>query len=59
MFRWTVGHEEIRGAILGHADRTITVRERCGAISDEELRKAIDLITSERGETQIWLSGKK
>ena len=36
---------EIREAILGHADKTSTVRERYGAISDEELRKAINLMT--------------
>jgi hypothetical protein len=28
-------------------------------ISDEELRKAINLMTFEHGETEIWLSGKK
>jgi integrase len=50
---------EIREAILGHADKTSTVRERYGAISDEELRKAINLMTFEHGETEIWLSGKK
>jgi hypothetical protein len=50
---------EIRGAILGHADKTSNVRERYGAVSDEELIKAINLMTFEHGETQIWLSGKK
>jgi hypothetical protein len=50
---------EIREAILDHADKTSTARERYGAISDEELRKAINLMTFEHGETQIWLAGKK
>jgi len=50
---------EIREAILGHADKTSTVRERYGAISDEELRNATNLMTFEHGETEIWLSGKK
>ena len=50
---------EIREAIMGHSDRTRSVRERYGAISDQELIKAIDLMTFEHGQTEIWLSGKK
>jgi hypothetical protein len=42
---------EIREAILGNADKTSSVRERYGAISDEGLRKAINLMTFEHGPT--------
>ena len=45
--------------ILGHADKTSNVRERYGASSDEELRKAINLMTFEHGETEIWLAATK
>lgn len=47
---------EIREAIMGHGDRTRNVRERYGAISDQELIKAIDLMTFDHGQTEIWLS---
>ncbi len=46
----------IREAIIGLGDRTRNVRERYEAISDQELLKAIDLMTFEHGPTEIWLS---
>lgn len=49
---------EIREAILGPADKTCSVRERYAAISDEDVRKWINLMTFEHGETQIWLASK-
>jgi hypothetical protein len=50
---------EIREAIMGHGDRARSVRERYGQISDQELIKAIDLMTFDLGETEIWLSSPK
>lgn len=50
---------EIREAIMGHGDRTRSVRERYGQISDQELVKAINMMTLEHGETEIWLSSPK
>ncbi len=50
---------EIREAIMGHGDRTRNLRERYGAISDQELIKAIDLMTFNHGPTEIWLSKPK
>ena len=44
---------------MGHGDRTRNVRERYGAISDQELIKAIDLMTFDHGQTEIWLSKEK
>ncbi len=34
-------------------------RERYGQISDQELIKAINLMTFDHGETEIWLSSPK
>ncbi|MBM4329042.1 MAG: site-specific integrase [Deltaproteobacteria bacterium] len=49
---------EIRESIMGHWSRTRTVSERYGYVSDEELLKAIDGLTFDHGETQIWVAGK-
>lgn len=50
---------EIREAILGHASRERSVRERYGRISDEELLQAIDSTTFDHGETEILVAKKK
>jgi integrase len=50
---------EIREAIMGHGDRTRSVRERYGQISDQELLKAINKLTFDHGKTEIWLSTQK
>jgi integrase len=50
---------EMREAIMGHGDRTRSVRERYGHISDQELLKAIDTLTFNHGKTEIWLSSQK
>lgn len=52
-------HPEIEKAIMGHAERGKTVHEGYGRISDLELVQAIDLVTFDHGETEIWVSGKK
>ncbi len=52
-------HPEIREAIMGHGDRARSVRERYGQISDQELIKAINLMTFDHGETEIWVSTTK
>ena len=49
-------HPEIEKAIMGHADRGRSVHERYGRISDQELIEAIDLMTFEHGETEIWVA---
>lgn len=46
---------EIREAILGHAERGKSVTERYGRISDQELLNAIDGMTFDHGETEIWV----
>jgi len=50
---------EIREAILGHAERGKSVIERYGRISDEELIHAIDGMTFDHGETEIWVTQQK
>jgi hypothetical protein len=45
---------EIREAILGHKDRVLSVSERYGRISEQELIQAIDILTFNHGETEIW-----
>jgi integrase len=47
---------DISEANMGHGDKTRNVRERYGAIRDQELLKAIDLMTFDHGPTEIWLS---
>ena len=44
---------------MGYGDKARSVRERYGQISDQELIKAINLMTSDHGETEIWLSNSK
>jgi integrase len=53
---------EIREAILGHSQRGKSVTERYGRISDQELIQAIDRMTFDHGQTEIfvaWRSDKK
>jgi integrase len=50
---------EIREAILGHAERGKSVTERYGRISDRELLKAIDRMTFDHGETEIFAGSWK
>ena len=52
-------HPEIQEAILGHSTRTRNVSERYGRISDQELVTAIDQMTFDHGETEIWLASEK
>jgi integrase len=47
---------EIREAILGHWMKEKSVTERYGRISDQELLKAIDDMTFDHGQTEIWAS---
>lgn len=49
-------HPEVEKAIMGHSSRARTVHEGYGLIGDEELIKAIDVMTFDHGETEI-LSG--
>lgn len=46
---------EIREAILGHATRARSVNERYGRISDQEFVRAIDGMTFDHGDTEIWI----
>ncbi|MGB6066691.1 MAG: tyrosine-type recombinase/integrase [Desulfomonilaceae bacterium] len=50
---------DIREAIMGHGDRARSVSERYGRISDQELIRAINLMTFDHGETEIWVSSPK
>jgi integrase len=51
---------EIRESIMGHWFREKSVTDRYGRISDEELVRAIDLMTFNHGETEIVVyKGKK
>jgi integrase len=45
---------EIRESILGHWLREKSVTERYGRISDKELVEAVDLLTFDHGETEIY-----
>lgn len=47
---------EIRESILGHWFREKSVMERYGRISEAELIRAIDSMTFDHGETEIWVS---
>jgi integrase len=50
---------EIREAILGHAERGKSVTERYGRISDQELIHAIDKMTFDHGETEIFVTQRE
>lgn len=50
---------EIRESILGHWFREKTITERYGRISDQELISAIDRMTFDHGETEIYVTAKK
>jgi len=52
-------HPEIEQAIMGHAERGKSVHERYGRISNDELISAIDKMTFDHGETEIWVAEKK
>lgn len=47
---------EIREAIMGHWFKQKSVSERYGRISDQELLQAIDKVTFDHGETEIWVA---
>jgi len=49
-------HPEIEMAIMGHSQRGRSVHERYGRISDKELLDAIDAMTFDHGQTEIWAS---
>ncbi len=49
-------HPEIQESIMGHWFRGRNISERYGRISDEELVKAIDLITFDHGQTEIFVA---
>jgi integrase len=50
---------EIRESILGHWFKEKSVTERYGRISDQELTAAIDRMTFDHGETEIFVSAPK
>ncbi|MGO9571399.1 MAG: tyrosine-type recombinase/integrase [Desulfomonilaceae bacterium] len=50
---------EIRESILGHWFKEKSVTERYGRISDHELRQAIDLMTLDHGDTEIFVTAPK
>jgi len=47
-------HPEIEMAIMGHSQRGGSVHERYGRIGDQELVEAVDRMTFDHGETEIW-----
>ncbi len=49
---------QIAETIMGHVFRLKSVNERYGRISDEELLKAIDMMTFDNGETEILVAQK-
>jgi|GEM_PF-1725596 len=51
--------ESSQDAILGHALKKKTVKSRYRAVSDQDLRKAIDMTTFDHGETEIYVARKK
>ena len=51
-------HPEIEQSIMGHSQRGMNVHERYGRIGDQELIKAIDRMTFDHGETEIWVAQK-
>jgi len=50
-------HPEIEKAIMGHASRVRNVHEGYGLISDDELIRVIDAMTSDHGDTEILVTG--
>jgi integrase len=50
---------EIREAIMGHWYRGKNINERYGRIGDQELIDAIDKMTFDHGDTEIFVSPKK
>ncbi|MGO9567129.1 MAG: tyrosine-type recombinase/integrase [Desulfomonilaceae bacterium] len=48
---------EIREAILGHCNRSKSVAERYGRISDEDLVRAVNKIRFDNGKTEILVRG--
>jgi len=52
-----VSHEIVQ-TIVGHWNRTKKVSERYGRISDKELVDAIDKVTWDNGETEIYVASK-
>jgi integrase len=50
---------EISERIMGHIDKGLSISERYGAISNEELVRAIDGMTFNHGETEIWVANQK
>jgi integrase len=50
---------EIRESILGHWFKEKSVTERYGRISDQELLQAIDRMTFDHGDTEIFVSAPK
>jgi integrase len=48
---------EIREAILGHSNRTKSVAERYGRISDDDLVRAVNKIRFDNGKTEILVRG--
>lgn len=51
---------EIRESVLGHWYKAKSVNDRYGRISDEELLAAIDAMTFDHGQTELWVNtGRK
>jgi len=53
-----VSHEIVQ-TIVGHWNRAKTVSERYGRISDDELLGAIDLVTFNHGDTEIFVPSRR
>jgi len=52
-------HPEIQESIMGHSTRARSVSERYGRISDNELIAAVDQMSFDHGDTEIWLAKTK
>ena len=50
---------EIRERVMGHLEKSLSVAERFGSISDQELVRSIDMMTFNPGDTEIWVAGRK
>jgi integrase len=50
--------EEVRMKIMGHATRQGSTHEGYGVVNDAELLKAIDRLTFDHGETDVWVAQK-
>ncbi len=50
--------EDLQREIMGHSTRGRSVHERYGRISDQELVEAIDKVTWDHGETEIFVAGR-